>query len=62
MDFSRVHDVRIDGELVIDEPGATCGNTCGEVTDVQVGAFVNQGARVTETFYMDDITIGTARP
>lgn len=52
--------LRLDGRTVIDTTGRTCGSPCAPVVGVQVGAFVNQGARVAQSFYLDDVVIGDA--
>lgn len=51
--------VWLDGRLVIDQSGRTCGPDRSPVTAVQVGAYSNQGSNVNQFFFVDDVTIGT---
>ncbi len=53
--------VWLDGRLATDQSRATCGSPCESVRDVQVGAYVNQGAVRTQRFLIDDVAIATGR-
>lgn len=49
--------VWLDDRRVIDVTGRVCGSPCAAVRDVWFGAFSNQGAPRTQTFYLDDALI-----
>jgi hypothetical protein len=46
----------LDGALVFDKAGSTCGASCSPIVRAKVGAYVNQGADVTKTFYVGKTT------
>lgn len=42
---------------VIDQTGRACAATCGPLTDVAIGAYINQGSAATQDFYLDGISV-----
>lgn len=50
----------LDNTLALDETGRLCGSSCSPIRDVWVGAYSNQGAPVTQRFYMDDVVLSAS--
>lgn len=51
----------LDGRSALDATGAVCGSPCSPIVGVQMGAFVNQGASRTQTFFLDDAVLASSR-
>jgi hypothetical protein len=49
--------VWLDNQLAIDETGRVCGSPCAPIRDIMFGAFSNQGAPKTQSFYLDDAEV-----
>jgi len=47
----------LDGELFLDKPGTTCGAVRSPIVRAKIGAYVNQGAADTETFWVGKVKL-----